>query len=243
MLNIKIFPNLVMSKFSPQKRRAITGVEAAIILIAFVIVATGFAFMVLNMGFTVTQEARTTIGDSLDEAASTMEVAGNILGVGHVVANSLNATTVPIKIATGAVSSNLDSNAVSIRYVSDDVAYDNIYTDIVIVQEFNGTKAALEYAAFPGNVGANGKEILQTNPMEGLGWPDKTTAFIWFSQNINNNAILELGELAMVTIVWSENERPQSLDNIVTEVILPTGPTLSVDRDVPSITNEVVLLG
>jgi len=235
MLNIFIFPNLVMSKFFQRKSRGITGVEAAIILIAFVIVATGFAFMVLNMGFTVTQEARTTIGDSLDEAASTMEVAGNILGIGHVTQNSLNATTIPFKIATGAISSNLDPDAVSIRYVSADLAYDNIYEDIIIIQEFNGTRAAMEEAASLG--------IISQDPTAGLGWPDKTTGFIWYSQNINNNAILELGELAMLTIVWSENERPQALDNIVAEVILPTGPTLSVDRDVPSITNEVVLLG
>lgn len=232
-----------MSKFFQRKSRGITGVEAAIILIAFVIVATGFAFMVLNMGFTVTQEARTTIGDSLDEAASTMEVAGNILGVGHVTANSLNATTIPIKIATGATSANLDPDAVSIRFVSATIAYDNIYEGIMISQEFNGTSAALEYAADPLNFVLPAEVILDVNPMDDLGWPEKTTGFIWFSQNINNNAILELGELAMLTIVWSENERPQSLDNIVAEIILPTGPTLSVDRDVPSITNEIVLLG
>jgi flagellin FlaB len=187
------------------------------------------------MGFTVTQEARTTIGDSLDEAASTMEVAGNILGIGHVTANSLNATTIPFKIATGAISANLDPDAVSIRYISAELAYDNIYKDIISIQEFNGTKAAIKEAASLG--------IISQDPAAGLGWPDKTTGFIWFSQNINNNAILELGELAMLTIVWSENERPQALDNIVSEVILPTGPTLSVDRDVPSITNEVILLG
>lgn len=224
-----------MSSILHRKSRGITGVEAAIILIAFVIVATGFAFMVLNMGFTVTQEARTTIGDSLDEAASTMEVAGNILGVGHVTANALNATTIPIKIATGATSANLDPEAVSVRFVSADIAYDNVYEGIIFTQEFNGTKAAMEQAAV--------LNIISQDPTAGLGWPDKTTAFIWFSQNINNNKILELGELAMLTIVWDETERPQSLDNIVAEVILPTGPTLSVDRDVPSITNEIVLLG
>lgn len=232
-----------MSKFFQRKSRGITGVEAAIILIAFVIVATGFAFMVLNMGFTVTQEARTTIGDSLDEAASTMEVAGNILGVGHVTQNALNATTIPIKIATGATSANLDPEAVSIRYVSATIAYDNVYEGIVISQEFNGTASALEYVADVANFPITGVPLLDVNPMDGLGWPAKTMAFVWFSQNINNNAILELGELVMVTIVWSEDERPQALDNIVTEVILPTGPTLSVDRDVPSITNEIVLLG
>jgi flagellin FlaB len=233
-----------MSKFFQRKSRGITGVEAAIILIAFVIVATGFAFMVLNMGFTVTQEARTTIGDSLDEAASTMEVAGNILGVGHVTQNALNATTIPIKIATGATSANLDPDAVSIRYVSATIAYDNIYDGVVISQEFNGTASALEYVADPLNFnGGAGPALLDVNPMDDAGWPAKTMAFVWFSQNINNNAILELGELVMVTIVWSEDERPQALDNIVTEVILPTGPTLSVDRDVPSITNEIVLLG
>lgn len=217
------------------KHRGIIGVEAAIVMIAFVIVAAALSFVVLNMGFSTTQKAKTTITDSLEEASSSMEVAGKITGVGHVTANALNATTIPLKIASGGASVNLDPTSASVRYSSNNLSYDNIYVDILKTTSFNSTNAALTQAVTDG--------FITANPMDGGGWPDKTSAVVWFARNNNANAILDTGELAMLTIVWEETERPQALDDIATEVILPTGATLSAERAIPSITNEVVDMG
>jgi len=38
-------------------RKGVVGIESAIVLIAFVIVAAALAFVVLNMGFSTTQKA------------------------------------------------------------------------------------------------------------------------------------------------------------------------------------------
>lgn len=218
-----------------QKRRGIIGVETAIVMIAFVIVAAALAFVVLNMGFSTTQSAKAAITSSLGEASSSMEIAGSVIGIGHVTANSLNATTIPIKIATGGKSANLDPDSVSIRYSDKDLTYDNIYIDILNSGSFNGTEAALTEAESLG--------FIANNPMANGGFPNATSAFVWFSQNNNDNSILETGELAMLTLVWSDTERPQSLNQFSTEVILPTGATLSIDRQIPSITNPVVPMG
>ncbi|MFZ0183948.1 MAG: archaellin/type IV pilin N-terminal domain-containing protein, partial [Nitrosotalea sp.] len=40
-------------------RRGVIGIESAIVMIAFVIVAAALAFVVLNMGFSTTQKAKT----------------------------------------------------------------------------------------------------------------------------------------------------------------------------------------
>lgn len=218
-----------------RNHRGIIGVEAAIVMIAFVIVAAALSFVVLNMGFSTTQKAKTTITDSLEEASSSMEVAGKITGVGHVTANSLNATTIPLKIASGGASVNLDPTSASIRYASNDISYDNIYADILETTFYNSTNAALD--------AAETATIISANPMNGVAYPDTTSAVMWFARNNNNNSILDTGELAMLTIVWSENERPSALDDISVEVILPTGATLSAERAIPSITNEVVDMG
>lgn len=218
-----------------RKRRGIIGVEAAIVMIAFVIVAAALSFVVLNMGFSTTQKAKTTITDSLEEASSSMEVAGKITGIGHVTVNALNATTIPLKIASGGASVNLDPASASIRYSSNDITYDNIYVSILQTTSYNSTDAALDDAELAGDISAN--------PINNVDWPDKTSAIVWFARNNNDNAILDTGELAMLTIVWSENDRPKALDEISTEVILPTGATLSAERAVPSITNQVVDLG
>jgi len=63
-----------------QHQQGITGLETAIILIAFVIVASVFAYVVLSAGLFSTQKAKEAIYAGLEEAQSTMELKGNIYG-------------------------------------------------------------------------------------------------------------------------------------------------------------------
>jgi len=44
-----------------KNRRGMTGLETAIILVAFVITAAAFAFVVLNMGFLTAEKAQSVI--------------------------------------------------------------------------------------------------------------------------------------------------------------------------------------
>jgi len=67
-------------KKSSGNQRGITGIETAIILIAFVIVASVFAYVVLSAGLFSTQKAKEAIHAGLEEAKSTIEVKGNIYG-------------------------------------------------------------------------------------------------------------------------------------------------------------------
>ena len=62
------------------KQKGITGIETAIILIAFVIVASVFAYVVLSAGLFSTQKAKEAINSGLDEAKSTIEVKGDVYG-------------------------------------------------------------------------------------------------------------------------------------------------------------------
>jgi len=63
-----------------KRQQGITGIETAIILIAFVIVASVFAYVVLSAGLFSTQKAKEAIYAGLDEAKSTIEIKGNIYG-------------------------------------------------------------------------------------------------------------------------------------------------------------------
>ena len=56
--------------------RGITGLETAIILIAFVIVASVFAFTVLSMGIFASERSKETVFAGLQEAKSTLEPRG-----------------------------------------------------------------------------------------------------------------------------------------------------------------------
>ncbi len=70
----KIFNRIFTSQ------RGITGIETAIILIAFVIVASVFAYVALSAGLFSTQKAKEAIHSGLDEAQSTIEIKGNVYG-------------------------------------------------------------------------------------------------------------------------------------------------------------------
>jgi len=63
-----------------QNQQGITGLETAIILIAFVIVASVFAYVVPSAGLFSTQKAKEAVRSGLQETRSAMELKGNALG-------------------------------------------------------------------------------------------------------------------------------------------------------------------
>jgi len=226
--------------------RGIIGIESAIVMIAFVIVAAALAFVVLNMGFSTTQKAKTTIISSLGEASSALSVSGKVIGIACTTAASgcgttsyLNATGIPIKIASGGNAVDLDPARTQVKYLSNTVEYDNIYVGTLNTTTPSSLEAAWNDAETVGYVGA------QANPVnDGLG---KTMAFVYWSVSLGaQNSVLDTGEHAVLTIGFdSENtdERPTSLDKMRVEVIVATGSSLTVERDVPSLTNLITDLG
>ena len=64
---------------SARDERGITGLETAIILIAFVVVATIFAFVVLTTGVFSSERGKETVFAGLEKARGTMEVRGGVV--------------------------------------------------------------------------------------------------------------------------------------------------------------------
>ncbi len=64
---------------SRQGERGVTGLETAIILIAFVVVATVFAFIVLTTGIYSSERGKETVFAGLQKARGTMEIRGGVL--------------------------------------------------------------------------------------------------------------------------------------------------------------------
>jgi len=67
-----------MSKLT-KKEDAFTGLEAAIVLIAFVVVAAVFSYVVLGAGFFTTGEAQRTVHTGVAQATSNLEVSGPVV--------------------------------------------------------------------------------------------------------------------------------------------------------------------
>jgi flagellin FlaB len=62
-------------------QQGITGLETAIVLIAFVVVSSVFAFAALSTGLFTTDRAKETIHAGLKQARSTLEMRGSLLAV------------------------------------------------------------------------------------------------------------------------------------------------------------------
>jgi len=105
------------------------GVEAAIILIAFVITAAAFSFMVVNMGLFATQRGRDTISQGLQEASTPLMLDGNIM-IRGVDPTKINAIIVPLKtLGVKYVPMSGETTVVELR-IGKKVAYANIYEGI-----------------------------------------------------------------------------------------------------------------
>ena len=84
----KVLPNIWNSQ------RGITGLETAIVLIAFVVVSSVFAFAALSTGMFSSDKARETITAGLAQTRSTMELKGSVIGTSDVAAVTGVITTI-----------------------------------------------------------------------------------------------------------------------------------------------------
>ncbi len=67
-----------------ESQKGITGLETAIILIAFVVVASVFAFTVLSTGIFASERSKETVFSGLEEAKSSIEPRGSVIAYkGH----------------------------------------------------------------------------------------------------------------------------------------------------------------
>ena len=116
------------------KRCGMVGIEAAIVLIAFVIVAAAFSFMVVNMGLFSTQRGRETIQQGVSEASSPLTLDGSIhvSVVAATGSGGLNVTGIvmPLKtLGVRYVPMSWNESEVTCR-IENNTVYANMYTGI-----------------------------------------------------------------------------------------------------------------
>lgn len=94
-----------MQKIKGKKRKGIVGIEAAVVLIAFVLVAASLAFVALNMGMFATQRTKEVIGKAYESSSRALEVSGSVLadmeGSTDSSANPTLEILVPIRLTAG----------------------------------------------------------------------------------------------------------------------------------------------
>jgi archaeal flagellin FlaB len=98
---------------------AFTGLEAAIVLIAFVVVAAVFSYVILGAGFFTSQKSQETIYKSVEQATSNIQLVGNVYGLAADPASGIDAIEVSIGLTPGAPAA--DITKMTVMFSSDNV--------------------------------------------------------------------------------------------------------------------------
>lgn len=79
-----------------------TGLEAAIVLIAFVVVAAVFSYVVLGAGFFTTQKSQETVYKGVEQASTNIQMIGNVYGMASGSATTITEIKFSLGLAPGA---------------------------------------------------------------------------------------------------------------------------------------------
>lgn len=213
--------------------KGIVGIEAAIVLIAFVVVAAALAFVVLNMGFYTTQRSKEVMSQGLAQASSALEIDGTVLAKVDNETQELTCAVIPIRLSAGQKDVDLTPGKADIAiWVIDKGG---------LTATYNETQQAI--------TNLTGYTIDNLCQAGGKTWSG--VAVVWRQPN-NGDTVLQAGEKVLVVINFTK------LGNILTnvgkglkpydvfkvEIKPPIGSALTVERQVPaSLTYSYIDLG
>jgi flagellin FlaB len=204
-----------------RNKKAISGLETAIVLIAFVIVASAFAYAVLNMGFLATQKSQQVVIGGLQAASSALIVDGPVYGYSTQSGTNANMTSLIfwLKTAAGADAVDLNVNKTTIGFQNLRGVWPNIYN--------NG-----------------GSSIVYTVGNTTYTATSDATTIVW---EVGQGMLLSAGQKVRVTIdltkltTTGSTSAGQVVKNEVFKVIIkpPTGSVLDIVRTAPAAISTV----
>jgi flagellin FlaB len=121
---------------------AFTGLEAAIVLIAFVVVAAVFSYVVLGAGFFTTQKSQETVYKGVEQATSNIQMIGQVYGMSTSGSNSSLQGIEKIKFTIG-----LAPGAPSVDLTKLIIVYSNETTSPVLIQQTTGTVSTVGFTS------------------------------------------------------------------------------------------------
>ncbi len=235
-------------KFVHQKR-GIVGLEAAIILIAFVIIAAAFSFMVVNQGLFATDRGKTVIQQGLSEASTPIIVDGTVIVRTNPSGTAVNYAIIPIK-CFGSNYVNMGRNQTSVILKVGDNAWANAYLGTLHVGQSNGAeynatstvydptgKQFDEFAGFQlANQTSNGvacnifvNETYSTGYTKGL-----TTGVAFAVSNSNGDEALNSGEEGYLLVALGSGDEANARAVITVELRIENSATISIEFHVPA---------
>jgi len=207
-------------------QRGITGLETAIILIAFVVVAAVFAYTVLSAGLFSTQKSQQAVHSGLDETRSTIELRGNVIAykgdgvidstVGKVeicVANAVDSgetidVTPPYVTAGGTLLASGWDNQTLITYIDKNVTVSNCAWTVSFIGKTDGDYDLED--------GEKAVITIWLHTYDGAAWADGAsgTFLATYDLDTNQQFMMEI-KPAAGAVLSIERTMPSYLDTVI----------------------------
>ena len=189
-----------------RQKRGIVGIEAAIVLIAFVVIAAALAYVVINMGFYSAQQAKSTIDKGIQEATSALTLDGFITGLTN--GTDIQYLAIPVKLAVGRSEVDMASDTVVVSVLGDGFALSDIYDTAAVSTNSNLTALMTDTTAA------------------------KAKCYI-FNDDGNGDTLLKQNEKAYMVINLSADYVLGSYSKVKVEIRTSRGAALMIQRDIP----------
>ena len=196
-----------------KNKKGIVGVEAAIVLIAFLIIAAALSYVVINMGFYTTQKTKETMQQGLDESLTALQLDGVVTAKTNETSAHILYILIPVKLSAGRGAVDLGNSSVVVSVYLPTATLLNIYKGAKVVT--NATWDEL-------------KNELSLSDIQAM--------FAIYNDNGNKNTVLESNEKAFLMIRLNEtnpNVMLKEYDTIKVEVRAAKGAALTVVRTAP----------
>ncbi|MGB9928399.1 MAG: archaellin/type IV pilin N-terminal domain-containing protein [Methanosarcina sp.] len=105
-----------------KNEKGFTGLEAAIVLVAFVVVAAVFSYVMLGAGFFTTQKSQEVVHTGVTQASSSVELSGDVIAVGDLTTDPDELGTINLCLQLTSGGSSVDMNKTLIVFSSPTVA-------------------------------------------------------------------------------------------------------------------------
>jgi flagellin FlaB len=128
---------------SLKSKRGIVGIEAAIVLIAFIIVAAALSYVVINMGFYTTQKTRDAMASGLEESLNALQLDGVVTAKtddsGHI-----EWIVFPVKLSAGRAAIDLKNETLAMTAYLPNATLLNVYRGVFNETEYGVDPVDLE---------------------------------------------------------------------------------------------------
>jgi flagellin FlaB len=241
-----------MKKPKLKIKKGIVGIEAAIVMIAFVVVAAALAFVVLNMGFYTTQRSKEVMSQGLAQASSALEIDGTVLAKVDLTTKNLSCVIIPVRLSAGQKDVDLTPGKADIAvWIINKGGMTATYTNAVHKPDATPpiyTQAITNLTKYLNDI--SDETVYAANfTIDELCKAARATwsgvAVIWRMPN-NGDTVLQAGEKILVVIDFTTlfGYGLEAYDVFKVEIKPPIGSALTVERTVPaSLTYKYIDLG